>query len=281
MKNNFLFTLMAIGLLSGCSKETVARGYELDKGKGEEVCEAYAENLRLLKPNKIQICHRRISPLLKDFSEPEFTRFYTDSKTIYPNIARFLWERDANPVYYYRPSNNEEWKGTPKQYKIAWKDYLATRKRRAGLGHKITSVDIDNDGELDEIYLDRACGNYGSIMMVLTKDRNEIDKKKTELVMQHPSRKEARWPNYVDVKEGDWAATSFVGQGYMNAPDAIHHVFYDVFSYKDKTYFDQWWNRHVDFKGRSNHEAGRLRVFRIENDTRREICSYKFNSSTK
>ena len=45
MKNELIFMLVIIGLLGGCSNESNAGSYQIVKGKGVEVCEAYTKNL--------------------------------------------------------------------------------------------------------------------------------------------------------------------------------------------------------------------------------------------
>mgnify|MGYP003394163990 FL=1 len=257
--------------------------YELVKGKGVEVCEAYGKNLNSLNPplayTKLE---RKLNPEFKDFSKPEWERLYPEEgKSLFTKINRFLWERDANPIYYFPVTEWKNWRGTPKQYSRAWKHYKGSRQALLAVGLPISSIDIDNNGKIENIALDSV---NGGILLVLNDDRTAIDLKKTALVLQHPIRKEK-------------------GKGELTADgriisDALHTLSYNVFIYKQQTYFDLYidlsyifieeesgiWGKlqppaitmEKSMKRRKTEPDGILRVFITENQKTEEICVYQF-----
>lgn len=255
---------------------SLAGRYELLEGKGVEVCEAYQENLNSFKPTLPMVCQRSVNPQLKNFSKPDWQRIDATTGVI-EKIDEFLWKRDANPIYYVSyfmsPAN---WRGTREQYAKAKQGYLAGRSGRFVIGHLVGEIDIDNDGTLDDVYLDRACGAFGALLLVLNSDRTDIDRAKTALVMRHPSRAKQGLRELRPLAPGEVAMPQMKNSGYTMVEDALHWAFYDVFRYKDKNYFDVWWNKHPDFVGKPAHDVGRLRVYLTESRRVRETCSYRF-----
>ena len=260
--------------------------YVLEKGKGVEVCEAYEKNLNSFKPRGPFRGNRPINPEFKDFSKPDLKGWVEDptpgSRT-FPEekIDRFLWERDANPVYSYR-GGIAKWRGTPAQYEEAWKRFKFLR-RGPGIQtadrEKIGAVDIDNDGTPDNVYLDERGNDLGAPLLVLNADRSDLDYAKTKLVMQHPSRKEQGLGELRKLAPGERATAEAEKFGYTPFEDSLHGASYDVFQYKNRTYFDLWWIRHTDYQGKLDFEVGvgkPLRVFVIENNRTREVCTYKY-----
>ncbi len=283
-KSLSFFTLISFALVSVALANIAHAGrYELIKGKGVEVCEAYGKNLNLSKSRLPMHCERAVSREMKDFHKPEWIRLdFSRSYGLLGKIDRFLWERDANPVYYFPITEWRQWRGTKEQYDRAWKSYKIDRDRRTIIGHMTSSVDIDNDGTPDNVYLDETCssGAYGALLLVLNSDRTDLDYAKTKLVMPHPSRKEQGLGEFRTVKEGDFGiGPNDVKRGYMWVEDSLHDVFYDVFRYREKTYFDQWWRNHPNFQGKADFMVGKLHVFVIENHETQEICTYRYNNT--
>lgn len=254
-----LFILVFISPVSAFAGQ-----YELVKGKGVEVCEAYGKNLNSLNPPlALTELERKLNPEFKDFSKPQWEKmyFHTDgAEKLFPKIDLFLWERDANPVYYFPVTEWKNWRGTPRQYAQAWKQYKKVRQAILSVGLPITKVDIDNDGKIENIAHDSVNNN---ILLVLNDDETDIDLEKTSRFLQHSSRKAK-------------------GKGELTADgkrvkDAMHTLSYDVFIYKQKTYFDLFVNLWEEGKT-MGHESiwGELRVFITENQKSHEMCKYQF-----
>lgn len=264
--------------------------YELEKGKGVEVCEAYGKNLNSFKTGQPFRVTRPVNPEFKDFSKPvlyddleyDFIPGSQQSsdksiQRLIANIDSFLWKRDINPIYWYR-GGLAKWRGTPAQYEEAWK-YYKFSKRGPGIqtpnSDMVGEVDIDNDGVPERVYLDRHGEGKGVPLLVLNADHSDLDYAKTKLVMQHPSRKEQGLGELRKLAPGERADAEAEEFGFTPVVDAWHGASYDIFLYKNKTYFDLWWTRHPDYHGDLDFLVGKpLRVFVIENGRTREICTY-------
>jgi hypothetical protein len=75
MKNNrksFLefLGLALLALSVFVATPALAGRYELIKGKGVEVCEAYGENLNSFNPSTPMLCERPVNPDFKNFAKP-------------------------------------------------------------------------------------------------------------------------------------------------------------------------------------------------------------------
>lgn len=255
--------------------------YVLEKGKGVEVCEAYEKNLNSFKPRLPMVCGRPASVAL-GFSKPKWEQpLHTPNGQAMPfkDYGEFLWERDVNPVRYYRNDRWTEWKATPDQLKEAHRSYLVNRERFwAQIPPLLAEFDIDNDGKSDHVYFEHPCGSvYGDVFAVLTEDYKTVDRKRTERLLPHPPFKQMGLGYFRSVKRGDWGvAPFFLERGYMPTEDAMGDVHYDFFIHKGKSYIDQWWSSHPDFHGESDMKAGRLRVFEPAPTGSKEICTYRF-----
>lgn len=261
----------------------LAGQYELVKGKGMEVCEAYEQSLNSFQPKLPMVCGRPVSSKL-GFGKPKWE---SPKDRLGPNgvviaheafwdFSEFLWERDVNQGAYFERG---KWKGTPAQLKAAHEHYRVNRERL--LIDKppiLAEFDIDNDGSPEHVYFQHPCGSvYGDLFAVLTPDYKAVDRKKTERVTPHPPFKKLGLGVYRAVKEGDYGISpSTVKAGYKPVEDAMGDVHYDFFFFKGKTYFDQWWTSHPDFKGKSDMYVGRLRVFEASPRGTQEICAYRF-----
>jgi hypothetical protein len=251
-----------IGLLACAPFPVQAGRYEIVHGAEVEVCRAYQKTLNSLAPAVPMMCERQVNARDERFKKPEWARI--DASTgIMAKIDDFLWRRDANPAYYIPMS---QWQGTKEQYREARRYYAINRSRRFLLGHLVASIDIDNDGKPENVYLDKTCGSsYGSLLLVLNDDGTDIDRGKTALVMRHPSRAARRVPEITED-----SPPSPVG-------DSLHEAHYDVFQHNGKTYFDLWWSGGTSsYSGKANDQAERLRVFLAQGKQVREVCTYRF-----
>lgn len=249
--------------------------YVLEKGKGVEVCEAYGKTLNSLKPTNMRkpfVGIRPINPEFKDFSKPNREDRVLPEDSFIDELNGFLWRRDINPVYFIPVTDWPKWRGTPEQENQAWETFVNDRHRWHFLDY--AKVDIDNDGKVEQIALNNRAG-VGGILIVLNAQNNGVDEEKTELVMQHPSRKEQGLGEFRKLFPAERLTPIREKYGYTAVEDLLHGGSYDVFMYKGRTYFDLWWHRHPDYKGKHDVEVGGpLRVFTIEDKRTREICTY-------
>jgi hypothetical protein len=109
--------------------------------------------------------------------------------------------------------------------------------------YQLMVVDIDNDGKTEPVLrFVESCwpGSPvmgGAALVVLRQDKKDVDLAKSQLIAKD------RLRNYEDGMR-------------------------DVFLYKGKTYFDNWFVRFAN--------AGQLRVMRTENGETKEICKMRF-----
>jgi hypothetical protein len=118
------------------------------------------------------------------------------------------------------------------------------------IGHTMffTTVDIDNDGRQERIilYNHAQCmftHAYSRVLLVLDEVNNQIDVKKTEPLLQNTTDPRA------DIR---------------SKADGLYQM-YDVFFYKDQTYFDKW-----------NMRNWTLSVYIDSKGITKEVCNYKY-----
>lgn len=200
--------------------------FTLGEGKGVEVCEIYRKNLEALgNPNLA--CKRRISPEYVGIIKlPDWRKL-----DLWEN--RNLWAQveavaavGANSEYPLETKNDAE-----TQREI---DRLAKRyEEHAEQYHEepyqisVAEMDVDNDGSKENVLREirGVCGQhvkYGFIaLFVLDKKGDSVDVPKSR-------------PLFQDSESNPWdmniQESGTIGNGSM----------YDMFSYKDKTYFDRW-----------------------------------------
>lgn len=279
---SWLVGFLALFIIVASSAQ--AGRYELEKGKGVEVCEAYGKSLASppSATGYLRASHPSF-PELSGFSKPKLERLDWQKRGgLMGKVDNFLWERDANPAHYLSEAQRRDWRGTPAQWARARPGYDDYRSHKVSVNYELTRLDIDNDGTVDNVYVDQPAPPYGRLLLVLNADQTDLDYEKTKLVMVHPSRKEQGLGITRPVKKGDWGISpDAISRGYTLVEDSLHYAHYDLFRYKDKVYFDLWWSRHPDYKGKWDEEVGRLRVYTIDQQQTHEVCSYRFDSQAK
>jgi hypothetical protein len=133
-------------------------------------------------------------------------------------------------------------------------------------------LDIDNDGKPENLFMQRDCGQLARNLLVLKPGDTAIDAAKTRMLMQHPSREDAHWPDIRAPRGGDVVVE---GNAVASA-DAYTFANHQIFRFHDRTYFDLWWKQEPD---RSNDER-RLRVFLAQGDRLSEVCLYRMRLRT-
>ena len=203
-----LFGIMALATIAFAYPAHAGR-YDLIKGKGVEVCEAYEKNLDSFSqiPSYPMACERKIDPAMKDFKKPEWKEIDAwENRELIRKIAKFL---------------------SPSDTTIDDNNWLSDLKRGIASHHMMlseASVDIDNDGKTDNVakYVNGACGmarSYGTSLVVLNAQKNLIDIKKTIPLFQNVTSDREKYP------AGRW-----------------RYAMYDIFLYKNEAYFDKWSN---------------------------------------
>jgi hypothetical protein len=221
----------------------LAGQYELVKGKGVEVCEVYQKNLNASNPKQPMLCEREINPHFAELSKPEWKDVDIE------NNKRMLWS--AFIVFHPKVARYIE---TP----ISEQDAERAVERSINLRSqtlKKTQIDIDNDGKLEEVlrYQDGICGiaqfAYSTSLLVLQDGKPDVDREKSDLLQQNTWR---------DPKTGET----------MRAIAEYVFNMYDVFFYKNTTYFDK-----ADARP---EERKKLYVYRIAQNRTQAICEYRF-----
>lgn len=248
MKKIILIVLISVFISQVC----FAGEYVLVKGKGCEVCEAYGKNLNSFNPGNLynMACERKINPKFTDLKKPEWEEMDLQNNVeLIKKVELFLGN-------YVVTSDNLE----------GWEEYIKSRIEDEYVSIKLSHIDINNDGEKENVikYRYGACpgGNrYGTPLLVLNNDINVIDIVKSKPLMQ----------NSRNIKNGPLA------EGWSGA-------MYDVFMYKNKTYFDRWSADQWPLDKVGKDKIKLLKVFVIETDKAsnasvKEICRYKFRSS--
>jgi len=233
-----LFSLGQVALV----QSALAGPYELTKGKGVPVCEAYKSNLDsfIHYPNPMS-CQREVNAKLGLFQKPIWTELDVwKNRSLLKEVDKLL---GLGRSYGDAEKNPNEWERTLKRrIKIHGAVLLTTR------------IDIDNDGILDNVlkYLNGDCGSshfYGTPIFVLNSAKSAIDLKKTYPLLQSP----------------DAVTSDFAGRwGY---------TMYDVLIYKSRVYFD-YWNDQEDQKGV-------LKLFETRDGKTTEICSVNYINSPR
>lgn len=201
----FLFSVVAVASVAFIPSAHAGR-YELMRGKGVEVCEAYEKNLNSFSLGIPMICERQINPEMKGFQRPEWKELDAlENREMVKNIELFL---DNHP------------RGNPKDDLAQWEDGIKDRVKIHHLKIEVAQVDIDNDGKADNVvkYYDGSCPmtrHYGTPLLVINQEKS-IDIR-TASLMQNPKSAAGH------TLTGIWAGTM-----------------YDAFIYKDMAYFDRW-----------------------------------------
>lgn len=254
VKTTITFILSTVVALT--ANLSLAGRYELIKGKGVEVCEAYAKNLNSFNPHEPMICGREINPEMKDFKKPNWVEpDLAQARALEFDMAK-LTSRVLN-----RPEPKDE-----SQIKVFTAEDSGWPAWRW-----VATVDIDNDGVPDKV-LKKQQGDcpmqraFGMDIAVLTQDSKHYDLEKSKYIDMDYARLAAKLKK--DTKPESWRTAVF------GRNDSKFHggPLYDIFLYKNTTYFDLW----EIGKDYPNPRAGRLHVLLRKDGTTKEICKYRF-----
>ena len=234
------------------STPTTRPRYELIKGKGVEVCEAYKKNLNAFNDTEPMVCERKIDPELKDFEKPVWQEVDARGKD------RELLRR----VLRYQAVDRNQFQAS--LYKEPDLGNLIERyKGREGGENPLlsrTRVDIDNDGNVEDVAILR----YGSCP-----DTSVAHFETNLFVLKQGPR-----PEEMMIAD-DHPAEKLLRQKV--SPQLGHFTIADLFRYKGKTYVDKYC---MLIKGSpvGCDDKDILMVFKIEKNNVNEICRYKYHN---
>lgn len=206
--------------------------YELVQGQGVEVCEAYGKSLNSFRQLPYPMaCERKLDPKLSQFAKPKW-----EEMDVWSNRQLL---RDVE--YFFRL----EWRI---DYET-WQRILAQRIHDRHRRLLLADVDINNDEKKDNVlkYINGSCTGthfYATPLLAIKANDSTLDIEKTHHLLQNPGSTEA----------GRWGYTM-----------------YDVFIYKNQTYFDRW--------SELADQKGVLKVFQTRDNQTQELCSYRYEAN--
>jgi len=186
--------LLLCTALGGCSSDGFAQprpqlipgpgnaSLELVLGAGTPLCEAYARSWAQDFSGRGEDEFRRtdVGEVRRGFDEEE--------RRLVNNVREFVWTRDANAAYYVA-----DWHGTAEQLAEAREEFGSRfwTEKVAAFGYRVSSIDIDNDGAVDNVFSMSEAGGFP--LVVLNEGATNVDSEKTERILMHPSRRQAGW----------------------------------------------------------------------------------------
>lgn len=225
-----LFILVFISPVSAFTDKLV-----LEKGKGVEVCEAYIEHIKNLSLQEM-VCGEKTET--ETIKRPKWERLeLKENKELFKKIQKFL--SDGDQFAEMKIMDDE------KQFE----ELMDNMYTRSDALYKAT-VNIDNDSKAEKVlrYSEGLCMEshvYARPLLILDADKNLINPVQTEPLLQNPFGK--------DIKS-----------------KAQNHFYqlYDIFSFKNTTYFDKW-----------NMRDWTLSVYNLSKSKVREVCKYKYEQT--
>lgn len=209
----------------------------LIKGKGVPVCEAHYKNLKELNYLEHMVCERdKYYPQQNGITRPKWEELdLKENKELVKKIKKFFYHGDQFKKRKMYDDKDE------------YESYLNVISR-IGDTMFFTMVDIDNNGKQEKVllYNDARCMDtrvYSRVLLVLDEVNNQIDVKKTEPLLQNTT------DPRTDIE---------------SKVDSLYQM-YDVFFYKDRTYFDKW-----------DTDNWTLSVYIDSKGITKEVCNYKY-----
>ena len=220
--------------------------YEVIKGKGVEVCEAYKKNLESFNEKEPMICERKINPEMKEFSKPKWEKVNLEEHQHF--LRRLLKYQSGSRDQFSNGAYDEN------------KDLEHSLSYHKSRGYRFiyhALYDINNSGHLNELvrYKEGVCPDlstsyFGTNIFLIRKkpppgvdDWVIYDKTNIELILR----------NNISHGSGNFTTT-------------------DIFNYKDKVYIDRY------CIGKNSHKgcdySDELTVFKIKNVMVNEVCKF-------
>jgi hypothetical protein len=239
-------------------------------GEGDAVCNAYLEQLRSGPLAAAAECEflaksRATSVVPLDLG----TSYYEElTDALLDKLVEFLWQRDANPAWYFGTYEFVSWRNEPSQREEAIRIFRLQVEERLNRASRLALIDIDNDGQGEWVlYVAQLICSTGQPAMpvVLTDDKQNIDIAKTGLLTQHPTRYDGSW---YAARAGD---APLDGASMIAAEDAFVAARYVFFKYAGTTYLSLGWVSPVQRvnPGLSWNER---KVFLVKEGKSAEVC---------
>lgn len=128
----FCFILFGIGLTF---RPAIAGHYELVKGAGTRVCEAYKKNFEPRKDAEPMACERHYDPMIKGFASPHWRKLDPIVRfDLYKKATTYLWQDSLSP----------------EDLKFAT-EHLTGRVENAHVGLFVSRLDLDGDGKYTNV----------------------------------------------------------------------------------------------------------------------------------
>lgn len=224
--------------------------YDLVKGKGVDVCEAYKKNLESFDSRVPMVCERLTNPKFKDFEKPIWQKADVRGKDreLLRRVLRYqAGDRDQFQASVY---------GEPDLGNLI--ERYSGRERAGNPLLSRTQVDIDNDGRADDIAIlrygfcpDTSAAHFETNIFILKP--GPIPE---EWMIDSENKMEKLIRQKISPGQGDFATT-------------------DLFRYKYKTYIDKYCAFKNRFTGCDDVDI--LIVFKMEDNAVNEICRYKYH----
>jgi hypothetical protein len=235
MKRKILLFILFVGL--ALPYAVFAGELYLIKGKGIPVCEAHYNNLKELNFVEQMVCDRdRYYPDENGITRPKWEESdLKENKELVKKIMKFFYYGDQFKKIKMYDDKDE------------YQSYLEVLLR-TGDTMSFAMVDINNDGKQEKVILYNhgqcmVTHAYSRVLLVLDQVNNQIDVKKTEPLLQNTT------DPHADIR---------------SRADGLYQM-YDVFLYKDQTYFDKW-----------NMRNWTLSVYFDSKGKTKEVCNYRY-----
>ena len=240
---------------------------ELVQGAGTALCDAYAAFLARGSTNETP----------REFREPDFgmlhRNYEQDERRLGTKVRDFIWMRDANHAAYVVTDDRTPWRGTPEQLAEGEDDFgQRFWTRLAAFGYRVFSIDIDNDGKLDNVFFMPDDGGFP--LLVLNRDSTDVDSIKTERILMHPSRQQAGWP---DMRPAWPDELRTFGQASMPGTDAYRGAHYSVALFGGKVYIGFVWDVHPEYSIPDWGMRRTQHLYEVESGNRIERCEIRWH----
>lgn len=291
MKLIFLssFSIIVFALASAALTDVARAGrYELVKGKGVEVCEAYAKNLNSFNPSAPMLCERPVNPEFKDFAKPVWEKLTLDQiAEINVDIAdRMLSMATPNSEVLKQPKSARIRKAkelTASAHNESW-PLLAQR----------AAIDLDNNGKPESFIKDihGQCDSQRSLPSVVLRPIGEdaTNARLIEILQSAQYRnldarnkcepyntKGVPTEKPLDVRDSlnREKCRMAMMEGVTLKETLGAYMFLDVFHYKTEWYLDVW----AIQRGSSDLNVGNLHVFKHNDGKTTELCEFDFHGT--
>jgi len=219
--------------------------YEIIKGKGVEVCEAYKKNLESFNEKEPMICERKINPEMKEFSKPKWEKV---------NLAEH--KELLRRLLKYKSYLREQFRKTVED-DVQTFDAIFKYHKTGGYKYILqASFDVDNDGYQDDLLYykggdcpDLSASFYFGNIYILRKNPP---------------------PGVVDWMIDGESETEKLLREKISSRGYGHYETMDIFRYKNEVYVDRFCGiKNIHKNCMNNNE---LKVYKIQNSIANEEC---------